>query len=292
MRVGGNKVKHLSDFYRSELAEIYSPTEIEILFAATTEAVLGFSRTDLLLKKEENINQSDLIKLYDYAKALRNGIPLQYVLGDSIFYGLHFFVDSSVLIPRPETEELVELVLKENKEPARLLDLGTGSGCIPVSIKKNRPNWEVFACDISDRALQVARKNAFSNSVDVSFFRADILQPDSFKIASLPPLDLMVSNPPYIKKEEAQDMSLQVKDHEPHLALFVDHEDPVVFYKKIIDLALDCLNAGGRLYFELNPLTSVEVKNYADATLAFEETTLIKDMSGHLRFFRALKKFS
>lgn len=289
MRVAGNKLKHISDFYFDELSQVYNRPEIEAVLASAAYSVLGFSRSDLQIKKEENINQSDLLKLYDYAKALKNGEPLQYVIGETEFYHLKFKVNKSVLIPRPETEELVEMVLKENKDAKSFLDLGTGSGCIPVTIKKNMPGAEVFACDISMDALNTAKKNAELNKTDVRYFIGDILNLEFFKTLK-EDFEVIISNPPYIKKEEAVDMSTQVKDHEPHLALFVEGQDAIIFYKKIVDLSLFKLKSGGRLYFELNPLTSVDVKSYAEKTNAFSSVELIKDMSGNTRFLKAVKK--
>lgn len=289
MRVAGNKLKHLEDFFLSELSSLYSRPEIDQLFALTAQTHLGFSRTDLLLKKEQNINQSDLLKLYDSAKALKKGEPLQYVLGEAYFYGLRFIVNPSVLIPRPETEELVEWILNENTDPARVMDFGTGSGCIPVTLKKNRPGWDLWACDISSAALELAKKNAEINQVSVRYLQADMLNPNSPELQHQAAFDLFVSNPPYIKKEEAHTMSTQVKDHEPHLALFVEHEDASVFYKHIIDRCATQLSTGGRLYFELNPLTAQEVKRYADESGLFRSTELRKDLTNHLRFFKATK---
>lgn len=289
MRVAGNKLKHIYDFYFSELNAVYEKSEIEAILALVVHHVLGFSRSDLQFKREENINQSDLLKLYDYAKALRKGEPVQYVLGETEFYHLKFKVNKSVLIPRPETEELVDIILKENRNAESFLDLGTGSGCIPVSLKKNVPAAAVFACDISEEALNTAKKNAELNNTEVFFFIGNILDPETLKNTITQQFGVMVSNPPYIKKEEAREMTPQVKDHEPHLALFVEDPDPVIFYKKIIDLAVDKLKPGGRLYFELNPLTSEEVRIYAEKTKSFSSVDLIKDMSGNMRFFKAVK---
>lgn len=284
MRVAGNKLKHIHDFFRTELKDSYAASEIEALFAAAAEHVLGFSKTDLVLNAEKNINQSDLLKLYNCVKDLKKNIPLQYVLGESWFYGLKFRVSQSVLIPRPETEELVELVLKENKSVASILDVGTGSGCIPVSLKKHLPAAEVSACDISQDALDVAKTNAAENNTTVRFFEIDILErqlPQKF--------ELIISNPPYIKESEKQQMEKNVLEHEPHSALFVEGDDAIIFYKKIIDLCASSLHKKGRLYFELNPLTAVEVNDYAKKAGIFEQTFLIKDMSGALRFFKATK---
>lgn len=284
MRISGNKLKHLVDFFQSELRGIYPDSEIEAMLFLAMESVLGFSKTETLQKLEDNINQSDLLKLYDCAKDLKKNTPLQYILGEAWFYNLKLKVNKHVLIPRPETEELVELVLKENRGSFSVLDLGTGSGCIPIAIKKNSPNSEVSACDISDVALTIAKKNAELNDTKINFFKTDILR-DNIKES----FDVIISNPPYIKEGEKKQMEKNVLEHEPHLALFVEGDDAIIFYKKIIDLCSKSLNKKGKLYFELNPLTAESVEAYAKHSNLFENTWLIKDMSGVLRFFKAIK---
>lgn len=290
MRVAGNKLKHLVDFYHSELTPIYETGEIEALLGITVNHVLGFSKTEILQKKEENINQSDLLKLYDYCKELKKHIPLQYLLGETLFYNLKFKVNEQVLIPRPETEELMELILKEASAPKSILDIGTGSGCIPVVLKKNLPKASVFACDISASALEVANKNAVLNHTEVLFFEANVLLPGKIEEKSKTTFDIIVSNPPYIKISEKMQMEKQVLEHEPHLALFVEDADEIIFYKKIIDLCDTCLNAKGMLYFELNPLTAEAVKAYALTSQLFSGVDVMMDMSGVKRFMKAQKK--
>jgi release factor glutamine methyltransferase len=290
MRVAGNKIRHLLDFYHSELKTIYPSEEIDALFLLAAEHYLGFSRNEILSKKEENLNQSDLIKLYDCCKELSKHRPIQYILGEAYFYGSIFVVNEFVLIPRPETEELVDLILKENKSILSLLDIGTGSGCIPISIKKHSPEAKVFGCDISEGALQVAQKNAKKHQVDIDFFKADALDPSSIKKQTDKPFEVIVSNPPYINIREKDQMEKNVLEHEPHLALFVDDSDDTIFYKKIIDFCKEGLLSGGKLYFELNPLTSGIVKEYALQSKQFLTCELIKDLSGKMRFFRGVKK--
>ena len=289
MRVAGNKLKHLVDFYHSELNPVYEPGEIEALLGITVNHVLGFSRTDILQKKEENINQSDLLKLYDYCKELKKNIPLQYILGETLFYNLKFKVNEQVLIPRPETEELIELILKDEYTPLSVLDIGTGSGCIPVALKKNIAESSVYACDISQSALEIATKNAVLNHAEVLFFEANVLTPGEIERKTKTTFDMIVSNPPYIKISEKMQMEKQVLEHEPHLALFVEGADEIIFYKRIIDLCDVSLNPNGMLYFELNPLTADEVKEYALKSQLFSSVDVIKDMSGVKRFMKAQK---
>lgn len=286
MRVASNKLKHISDFFYSELKGIYEISEIEAIINTAAHSVLGFSKTDLILKAEENINQSDLLKLYDCAKDLKRHIPLQYILKEAWFYNLKFFVNPSVLIPRPETEELVDLIIRENKTEKSFLDIGTGSGCFAVSLKKNIPKANVYACDISAEVLRTAEKNAEFHKTEIDFFQTNILNAKQFPES----FDVIVSNPPYIKKEEAKTMSEQVLEHEPHLALFVEGNDEIIFYKKIIDVCKPSLNKNGKLYFELNPLTAEAVKNYALSSALFSSVELIKDMSRNVRFLKAVKR--
>jgi release factor glutamine methyltransferase len=290
MRVVGNKIRHLLDFYHSELKTIYPSEEIDALFLLAAEHYFGFSRNEILLKKEENVNQSDLIKLYACCKELCKHRPIQYILGEAHFYGSIFAVNEFVLIPRPETEELVDLILKENKNMPSLLDIGTGSGCIPISIKKHRPAANVFGCDISEGAIHIAQKNAKKNQVDIVFFKGDALAPTSIKKQTDEKFEVIVSNPPYINISEKDQMQKNVLEHEPHLALFVDDSDDTIFYKKIIDFCKDGLLSGGKLYFELNPITSEIVKEYALESNQFLSCEIVKDISGKMRFFRGLKK--
>ncbi|MFO0357136.1 MAG: peptide chain release factor N(5)-glutamine methyltransferase [Sphingobacteriaceae bacterium] len=286
MRIATNKVKDLVSFFHKELTQLYSKEEIDELAFRVFEFYAGFTREDMLKKQDENLNQSELILIYDAAKALATAKPLQYVLGKAYFYKYDFDVTGSVLIPRPETEELVDLIINENKGKAiRAFDIGTGSGCIPITLILMLPSIDMWACDISNDALNVAKLNAQKHQASVNFINADALKLPS----DLPMFDLIVSNPPYIKRSEEEQIHKNVKDHEPHLALFVESEDAIVFYKRIIDFSLINLNTGGKLYFELNPLTAEDVKGYAVASNSFNSVELFKDMSGNLRFLKATK---
>lgn len=287
MRIAGNKVKHLVSFFHSELGGLYSRSEVDELAFRVFEHVLKFKREEMHARQEDLLNQSELLLIYDAAKDLATSKPLQYVLGEAYFYRFLFYVNEQVLIPRPETEELVDMIYSENKDTkGSLLDVGTGSGCIAVSLKSLLPKFDVAACDISDGALQVAVRNAERNKTVVKFIKSNIL--DAFD-EGFGSYSIIVSNPPYIKLSEAEQIHENVKDHEPHLALFVEGSDAIIFYKRIIDLCEAHLEKYGKLYFELNPITAEEVKSYAQATSMFSGVDLIKDMSGNLRFFRAVK---
>ncbi len=290
MRVASNQLKHSLDFFISELNALYDEAEIKALFDVACHYYLNFSKIQIQTNLNANINQSDLLKLVDCCKRLKTGIPVQYILTHAWFYNLKFLVNPSVLIPRPETEELVDLILKENTGELSFLDIGTGSGCIPISIKKNKPNAQVYGCDISEDALQVANLNGENNTCDVEFFKTNILDETAFFKDFKNKVDVIISNPPYIKYIEKEAMHKNVLNYEPHLALFVEDNDAIVFYKKIINVCKTHLNKNGKLYFELNPLTANEVKIYADESNQFKSINLINDLSGATRFFNAIKK--
>jgi release factor glutamine methyltransferase len=287
MRVAGNKIGQMADFYRKELLALYSPEETEEIFFRVLEHYLHYNRHSFQKASEDLLNQSDLIKIYETGKRLATGEPLQYVLGIAWFYNYPFRVNKAVLIPRPETEELVEIVQKENSIiSGNLLDIGTGSGCIPVTLKKLLPAINVYACDISNEAINLAKANAVAIDAEIVFFQHDILSdkplPEVF--------DIIVSNPPYIKKSEAQQLHKNVRDFEPHLALFVEDDDDILFYRRIIEQCKQWLKPWGKLYFELNPLTAEQIKAYALHTGMFSNVLLKKDMSGNIRFLQAEKK--
>lgn len=291
MRIASNKLQDIIAFYNHELSSVYEPNELTIVSQQVFKHYLGFSPTDIVIRKNENLNQSDIIKLYDCCRDLKNNKPLQYILGETEFYGLTFKVNSNVLIPRPETEELVELILNDCKilteTTLDVLDIGTGSGCIPISLKKNLPEANVSAVDISQEALQVAQQNAILNNTTVLFNRTNILNSDSEY--SLDTYDIIVSNPPYIAKAEANQMHERVKNNEPAIALFVEDTDATIFYKRIINLCEKHLNPNGKLYFELNPLFAEAVKRNAEDSHLFSEAKLINDLSGNIRFLKAIK---
>jgi release factor glutamine methyltransferase len=289
MRLPNNSLSALIAFYQSELNSAYEKSEIDAIVELVLEHYLNYSKTDIIVKRNENINQSDLLKLYFCCKELKNNTPIQYVLKEAWFYNLKFYVNQHVLIPRPETEELVDVILKENKEALSFLDIGTGSGCIPIAIKNTNNKSNVYACDISADALLVAKKNSEINEILIHLIEVDILNNKAVEEKFETTFDVIISNPPYIKFDEKDQLSKNVTDNEPHIALFVNGADDILFYKKIIDLCKQKLNSGGKLYFELNPLTAEDVLAYANNSKIFKHTELIKDMSGKLRFLRAVK---
>lgn len=286
MKVKSNKISDMYLFYHEQLQDVYSKDEINELLYISFSHVLNFSREDMQLRKEEFLNQSDLIIVYDIAKDLATKKPIQYILNEAWFYGEKYFVNENVLIPRPETEELVELICNDNKQNSlTILDIGTGSGCIPISIKKKKSDWNVHAVDVSKDALEVAKKNSSDLKASVTFYESDILKTRSIEKVKF---DIIISNPPYIAKNEAHTMNDTVLQYEPHLALFVENNDPLLFYKVIADFALTNLNSSGKLYFEINQRLGKEVIELLEKK-GFSIVTLHKDLSGNDRMISANK---
>ncbi|HEY2726737.1 MAG TPA: peptide chain release factor N(5)-glutamine methyltransferase, partial [Parafilimonas sp.] len=243
------------------------------------EKITGFSKTQRLINKEIALSIVQQQQLQNFSEQLLQSKPVQYVLQEAWFAGMNFFVDENVLIPRPETEELVEYIIHDLQFPVHdlqltILDIGTGSGCIAIALKKKLLLSNVFALDISEKSIQIAEKNAEKNNVSVSFFQADILNPDP-KI-NFPVFDIIVSNPPYIKKTEANGMSPNVLHYEPHIALFVSDSDPLIFYKTIADFALTHLNNEGELFFEINEMMSKQITGLLKDK-GFSEIVIKKD---------------
>lgn len=271
---------------RKELAGIYSREEIESFIFLIFEKLKGYSRTQFLLSKNDFLNPEDQDEIAKIVSHLKNHEPIQYILGRTEFYGLPFYTVSGVLIPRPETEELVQWIIQENKlAKPTILDIGTGTGCIPVSLRKNIPESTVLACDISPICLETAHRNAQLNEVDVSVFKYDILiqTPE----LDFPELDIIVSNPPYVRESEKSQMEKNVLDFEPELALFVPNHDPLLFYKRISDFAKKHLKACGNLYFEINEAFGEECSAMLQQK-GFSEVTLRKDIHGKDRFIAAV----
>jgi release factor glutamine methyltransferase len=276
MKVRSNKISDIIEFYHVSLNSLYEKGEIDELIFMAFEHVLQFSREQLRLSKNECINQSDLIEIYDIAKALTTGKPIQQLLQKAWFYQDEYFINEHVLIPRPETEELVELIKVENtSNHLSLLDIGTGSGCIPLALKKNKPNWDIYALDVSEKALEVANMNAQRLNRKIHFHRYDILVSE---LDIERKFDIIVSNPPYISKIETQTLQQQVVDFEPHLALFVEDENPFLFYEKIILFAKQHLNQNGKLYFEINQKYGAEIKTLLQKN-NFSDVRILKDIN-------------
>ena len=270
---------------QSELKGLYPETEIKSFSYLIIEKLTGFSRTEVYVNKNTLFSNEQYHEIESFIEKLKKFIPIQYILGETEFYGLPFYVNKSVLIPRPETEELVDWICTENNknQGLQILDIGTGSGCIALSLKHEFPNSVVNGFDISEKALETAQRNATRNKLEVNFRIVDILNtPD---IASK--WDIIVSNPPYITENEKDDMLPNVLEHEPHLALFVPDNDPLLFYRKIALFALQHLQPNGKLYFEINRTQGKQCVDLLTG-MGFQNIVLRKDISRNDRMVRAI----
>ena len=263
-----------------------SPTgEIKALTRIILEEVCQYSLTDILLHKNSILSASKHQEIETILQRLKQNEPIQYILGHTKFYGININVAPGVLIPRPETEELVELILKENEKlKGNILDIGTGSGCIALALAKFLPESRVEGWDISVEALNIATQNARQNSIETSFSKKDILNLNTSEISRQ--YDLIVSNPPYICEREKKEMDRNVLDYEPHLALFVEDSDPLLFYRKIAEAGKSILKPGKRLYFEINALFGKETQKMVEE-YGYTDVHIYKDISGKNRFISA-----
>lgn len=285
MRTADNRVGSVLEQYKLQLADRYSSGEVMAIARTVFADQLGWDAARFHLDQHQALSESELLKVYMPLKRLRTGEPLQYVLGAVEFHGMRLHVGPSVLIPRPETEELVELILASRKQRLRILDIGTGSGCIALALKRALPEAEVFGLDVSEAALAVARRNAEQLGLEVNWVHEDILS----EASRLPTqLDLVVSNPPYVPLKDRAGMSEQVVDHEPHLALFVRDEDPLLFYRAIAGKAWDGLVLGGELWFEGHHQHAAGTVAML-AGLGYASASVLPDLSGAQRFIHAIR---
>ena len=275
------KVSNIIPYFIKQLSGIANEREIISWGYISIEHCLGFNRSDCIIHSNKEITSETSDSLKQIITHLKANKPLQYILGNADFYGLQFKVNEYTLIPRPETEELVSWILEH--EFFSLLDIGTGTGCIPISITKNK-NVQSTAIDISENALLLAKENARINRVEVNFLKQDI-----FKTTTLPKVDLIVSNPPYILDEEKELMLDNVMDNEPHLALFVPDNNPLLFYKKIAELAFVNLPENGLLFFEINEQFGNETIDML-TKIGFVDIELKKDINDKDRMLKAIKK--
>ncbi|CAM1354332.1 peptide chain release factor N(5)-glutamine methyltransferase [Tenacibaculum insulae] len=288
----------LQDFktdFTAQLISTYPKTEIDTFFFILIDEYLGFKRIDTVLKADFFIPSDVLQTLNSCIKRLLNQEPIQYITGNTEFYGFPFLVNKNTLIPRPETEELVEWIILEvngkKKEkittPLTLLDIGTGTGCIPISLKKNLPNAIILAIDVSTEALKTAEENAKLNNVNIHFIEQDILKTDDLtEVLEHEKLDVIVSNPPYVRNLEKVEIKNNVLENEPHLALFVNDNNPLIFYDKIANLAIKHLSKNGLLFFEINQYLGKETVEMLEKK-GFKNIELKKDFVGNDRMIKA-----
>jgi release factor glutamine methyltransferase len=282
-------VKDLFNSFRQGLSSIYDTNEIEALTLLVISEITHLSKAYIKAFPEKEITIEQSETLNNTLSRLQTGEPIQYILGNTEFYGLPFTVNQSVLIPRPETEELVEWAIAEVKSQnskVKILDIGTGSGCIAISLKKHLPDGDVSAIDISNEALKTARQNAELNKVEIDFIHTDILSHHLQPATHNPQLySLIISNPPYVTLHDKTQMHTNVTDFEPHLALFVPEDDPLIFYKAIADFAIKNLASDGLLFLEINENLGKQTVDLLKNN-GFKNIELRKDMSGRDRMIR------
>jgi release factor glutamine methyltransferase len=280
------KIKAYRNQFIQELTPIYDAGEAESFFYLILEEKHQLKRIDLALQTDLIFSEAEIAIWDSILEPLKKEIPIQYLLGKTSFYGLDFEVNNHVLIPRPETEELVEWIIqstsKLEKKDLKILDIGTGSGCIAISIAKNLPSASVFAIDVSENALATAQKNAERNKVNITFINKKILETEDLKQQ----FDIIVSNPPYVRHLEKAEIKKNVLDNEPHLALFVEDNDALIFYRKIAALAQKNLSPNGKLYFEINQYLGKEMIALLEK-MNFKNIELRKDIYGNDRMITA-----
>ena len=289
------KLKTYKTEFYAQLLPLFPEKEVESFFYLLTETYLEKTRIQLALDPDFELNSTQLQQFEKALQRLLQQEPIQYILGDTEFFGYPFQVNQHTLIPRPETEELVAWIIEDvkNKNQANsqqkplnstitILDIGTGSGCIPISLTKELPQAKVSSIDVSKEALQVARRNSTLNKVAVNFIQQDILQAENLPEK----YDVVVSNPPYVRKLEKEQMHQNVLDFEPELALFVENDDPLIFYRKIAQLAKNALIENGKLYFEINEYLPEEMVSLLEE-IGYQEIELKKDIFGKFRMCKA-----
>lgn len=274
------KLRNYRTYFLEKLTPLYDSMEAESFFAITLEELKGWKRSDLALNPDAELSGDEIERWNAVLAELETQKPIQYIFGKAHFYGLEFAVNENTLIPRPETEELVEWIIAENhaKGQINVIDIGTGTGCIAISLAKNLSDASVSAIDVSEGALATAKRNAQHNKAGVNFILTDILAAET-----LPQnYDVIVSNPPYVRNLEKEEIKENVLQYEPHLALFVDDNDALIFYRKIALLAKTHLSPNGRLYFEINQYLGPETVHMLE-DFGFANVVLKKDMYGNDR---------
>jgi release factor glutamine methyltransferase len=286
MSVNIQTITDIRKLIKAELSPLYPDREILSLTDIIIKTLFGAGRLQLLSQPEMVVPEEKTRRIEEITAELKRGRPLQYILGETVFYDCLLRVNEYTLIPRQETEELVDLIIKENRGyNGNLIDLGTGSGCIAIALAKNLPGTHVTAIDISTEALETAMLNAADNAVTVSFLKADILVPDKLPCQ---PAGIIVSNPPYVRESEKNMMHRNVLDHEPHSALFVPDNDPLIFYRAILEASRVLLKPAGRIYFEINEALGSEVASLAES-YHLKNVEIINDLNGKERFVKGGK---
>ena len=274
-------ISELKEFFKNQLSEIYADSEISELFSIFCNQILGMDKFELRISQHHIISEEQTRVFKQLISELKTGKPYQQILGETEFYGLKFFVDENVLIPRPETEELLELTISEiqkrNLKNTKILDIGTGSGIIPIVLKNKLPQAKVSAIDFSEKALETAKKNADFHKLDIKYIHQNYLEENLSEV-----YDIIISNPPYIGTDEETDIADSVKEFEPKMALFSPTSNALIFYEKIADDCKNHLAENGMVFLEINQKLGEETK--ALFTDVLSEVYLVKDISGNDRF--------
>ena len=283
MKVPSNLVKDIRNYYCEQLCSIYDKDEANAMILILFEHYFNISRVKMALEPELRLSESEMLTFHFAVKDLLKSKPLQYIIGETEFCDLKFKVNEHTLIPRPETSELVTKIIESQKSKAKsqksILDIGTGSGCIAISLAKHIADSKVYAIDISEKALETAKTNAINNNVDVTFIHDDIL---SLRNNIDTKFDIIVSNPPYVRELEKADMRDNVLNWEPHTALFVSDNDPLIFYRNILEFAKTHLNEKGEIWFEINEYLGKEMTELCKA-IRFSDIEIHKDFRGKER---------
>lgn len=288
MEIPSNSVKTVVAYYGGQIATLYPPEEAKAIAWILLAHFFNINRFVLATNPELRLSESELVIFHKACEKILQNIPVQYVTGETEFCGLRFKVDRSVLIPRPETEQLTQIILKDLPiRPIRILDIGVGSGAVAVALKKNRPDCMLYGCDISWEALILARQNAEMNDVAIHFFECDILSDAA--VEKIPEADVVVSNPPYVCESEKASMRANVLQNEPSEALFVPDDDPLLFYRAIAGVASERLSSGGKLFFEINERFGNEMKKLLENN-GFCNISILKDINEKERFVKGEKK--
>ena len=288
------KLKDIQAIFHAGLDSIFGENEVNSFFNILIKHHYNLDRVTLVLEPDFVLTKTEEQPLFNALSRLKNEEPIQYIIGETEFFGLLFKVNKYTLIPRPETEELVSNILQCHSERSeesqlKIIDIGTGTGCIAISLAKNLKNAEVFAVDVSEEVLTIAKENAMLNKVDVTFIKDDILKPCHAELVSAShKFDVIVSNPPYVRHLEKAEIKKNVLNFEPHLALFVEDDKPLVFYSAIAKFAVDNLKENGLLFFEINQYLGEETKQLL-ADYSFKNIQLKKDIFGNDRIIKASK---
>lgn len=285
MKVPSNLVRDIRNYYCEQLCSIYDKNESNTLILILFEYYFNINRIKMSLEPELRLSESEMLKLHFAVKDLLKNKPIQYIIGETEFCDLKFKVNENVLIPRPETSELVRIIANSHQPStiSNILDIGTGSGCIAISLAKMIPQSNVYALDISEKALDVAKENAINNNVNITFIQDDILT--KTQTLTQTKFDIIVSNPPYVRELEKVDMHNNILQWEPHNALFVSDEDPLIFYRSILEFSKKHLKENGEIWFEINEYLGKEMKALCEE-VGLSNIEIYKDFRDKERFLR------